>query len=258
MEKSLDRKLAKWGITESEKRLILNRIDYTQDLRELSKADLLVEATLDHLDIKYELLRTADQLCRREVFFLSATSTLKVSDLAKEINRGDMLVGLHFIPPVPDAAVAELVRGVRTSDQAVEVAKAFAARLGKQVVEIEESQGLVNPRALVAMINEAAYLLDEGVCEAKDAELIFREDRKSTRLNSSHVRISYAVFCLKKKTTMKPVVVLVWPARRRGHLREHDGVVHRAEAPRPDPPLPPGVGVGTGLALRRIHLRAHC
>lgn len=175
IEKSLDRKLAKWGITESEKRLILNRIEYTQDLRELSKADLLVEATLDHLDIKYELLRTADQLCRREVFFLSATSTLKVSDLAKEINRGDMLVGLHFIPPVPDVAVAELVRGVRTSDQAVEVAKAFAARLGKQVVEIEESQGLVNPRALVAMINEAAYLLDEGVCDAQDADLIFRE-----------------------------------------------------------------------------------
>ena len=146
------------------KRLILNRIEYTQDLRELSKADLLVEATLDHLDVKYELLRTADQLCRRDVYFLSATSTLKVSDLAKEINRSDMLVGLHFIPPVPDVAVAELVRGVRTSDEAVEVAKAFAARLGKQVVEIEESQGLVNPRALVAMINEAAYLLDEGVC----------------------------------------------------------------------------------------------
>ena len=173
--KSLDRKLAKWGITESEKRLILGRISYTQDLRELSKADLLIEATLDHMQIKKELLQTADQLCRPEVVFISSSSTKRVSDLAKEIGRSDMLVGLHFIPPVPDVAVAELVRGERTSDQAVEVARTFAQRLGKQAVEIEESSGLVNPRTLVAMINEAAYLVDEGVCQAADVELILKE-----------------------------------------------------------------------------------
>ena len=175
IEKSLDRKLAKWGITESEKRLIVGRISYTQDLKELSKTDLLVEATLDHLHIKQELLREADRLCRPEVVFISASATMKVSDLAKEIDRSDMLVGLHFIPPVTQVSVAELVRGERTSDEAVEIARAFATRLGKQAVEIEESRGLVNPRALVVMINEAAYMIDEGVCEAQDAELILKE-----------------------------------------------------------------------------------
>lgn len=175
IEKSLDRKLAKWGITESEKRLILGRISYTQDLKELSKTDLLVEATLDHIDIKRELLMTADQLCRPDVVFISASATMRVSDLAKDINRSDLLVGLHFIPPVTQVAVAELVRGDRTSDHAVKTAKTFAQRLGKKAVEIEESRGLVNPRALVAMINEAAYLIDEGVCSAYDAELILKE-----------------------------------------------------------------------------------
>lgn len=175
IEKSLDRKLAKWGITESEKRLILGRINYTQDLRELSKADLLVEATLDHLDLKRELLITADQLCQPDVVFISASATMRISDLAKDINRSDMLVGLHFIPPVTQVSVAELVRGERTGDLAVETAKTFARRLGKQAVEIEESRGLVNPRALVAMINEAAYMVDEGVCTAQDAELILKE-----------------------------------------------------------------------------------
>lgn len=175
IEKGLDRKLAKWGITESEKRLILGRISYTQDLKELNKADLLVEATLDHLHIKRELLRTADQLCRPEIVFVSTSATMRISDLAREIDRSDMLVGLHFIPPVTQVSVAELVRGERTSEEAVETAKAFAARLGKQAVEIEESQGLVNPRALVVMINEAAYMVDEGVCEAQDAELILRK-----------------------------------------------------------------------------------
>ncbi len=175
IEKSLDRKLAKWGITESEKRLILGRISYTQDLKELSKTDLLVEATLDHVDLKRELLMTADQLCRPDVVFISASATMRVSDLATDINRSDMLVGLHFIPPVTQVSVAELVRGDRTGDYAVETAKAFAKRLGKQAVEIEESRGLVNPRALVVMINEAAYLIDEGVCTAQDAELILKE-----------------------------------------------------------------------------------
>lgn len=175
IEKSLDRKLAKWGITESEKRLILGRISYTLDLKELSKADLLVEATIDHFYTKQELLRTADHLCRPEVVFISTTSTLKVSDLARGITRSDMLVGLHFIPPVPDVPVAELVRGTHTSDSAVEVVQNFAERLGKQVVEIQESPGLVNPRALVTMVNEAAYMVDEGVCDAKAAELILKE-----------------------------------------------------------------------------------
>lgn len=175
IEKSLDRKLAKWGITESEKRLILGRISYTQDLKELSKADLLVEATLDHFYTKQELLRTADHLCRPDVVFISTTSTLKVSELARGINRSDLVVGLHFIPPVPDVPVAELVRGTQTSDKAVEVAKQFAARLGKQVVEIKESAGLVNPRTLMVMVNEAAYLIDEGVCGAQEAETILKE-----------------------------------------------------------------------------------
>jgi len=175
IEKSLDRKLAKWAITESEKRLILGRISYTLDLKELSKADLLVEATIDHFYTKQELLRTADHLCPPEVVFISTTSTLLVSDLARGINRTDLLVGLHFIPPVPDVPVAELVRGSQTADHAVEVAKQFAARLGKQVVEIQESPGLVNPRTLVALVNEAAYLIDEGVCGAYQAEQIIKE-----------------------------------------------------------------------------------
>lgn len=175
IEKSLDRKLAKWGITESEKRLILGRISYTLDLKELSKADLLVEATIDHFYTKQELLRTADHLCRPDVVFISTSATLKISDLARGINRNDMLVGLHFIPPVAEVPVAELTKGNQTSDHAVEIVKQFAARLGKQVVPVQESPGLVNPRALMALINEAAYLLDEGVCNALEAETILKQ-----------------------------------------------------------------------------------
>lgn len=181
IEKSLDRKLAKWGITESEKRLVLGRISYTLDLKELSKVDLLVEATIDHFYTKQELLRTADHLCRPEVVFISTSATLRVSDLARGITRNDRLVGLHFIPPVTEVRVAELTRGGQTSDDAVEIVKQFANRLSKKVVQIEESPGLVNPRALMALVNEAAYLIDEGVCDARGAETVIKESWHMTQ-----------------------------------------------------------------------------
>jgi len=175
IEKSLDRKLAKWAITEPEKRLILGRISYTLDLKELSKADLLVVATIEHKYNKQELLRTADHLCRPEVVFISTTSTLQISELARGINRTELLVGLHFIPPVPEVPVAELVRGAHTSEQTADIAKQFATKLGKKVVEIRESPGLVNPRTLAVLVNEAAYLIDEGVCTAQQAEQIIKD-----------------------------------------------------------------------------------
>lgn len=175
IEKSLDRKLAKWGITESEKRLILGRISYTLDLKELSKVDLVIEATIDHFYTKQELLRTADHLCPPEVVFISTSSTLRVSDLARGISRNDMLVGLHFIPPVPEVAVAELVVTKHTSEKALETVKHFATRLDKNIIQIEESPGLVNPRALITLVNEAAYMIDEGVCTPDAAESILKE-----------------------------------------------------------------------------------
>ncbi len=175
IEKSLDRKLAKWAITESEKRIILGRISYTLDLKELASVDLVVEATIDHFYTKQELLRTADHLCRPEVVFVSTTSTLRVSDLARGITRNEQLVGLHFIPPVPDVPVAELVVNDYTSEEAVETVKHFARRLDKKVLQIHESPGLINPRALVTLVNEAAYMVDEGISDAATAEIILKE-----------------------------------------------------------------------------------
>lgn len=175
IEASLDKKLAKWAITESEKRVILSRIHYTSDLKELAHVDLVVEATIDQFYTKQELLRTADHLCKPEVVFISTSGTLTVSELSRGINRTQSLVGLRFIPPVPYVPVVELSTGYHTSEQAVQVAKRFAARLGKEIVEVNESPGLVNPRALVSLINEAAYLLDEGVATAAGIEKIYKD-----------------------------------------------------------------------------------
>ena len=83
--------------------------------------DLLIDATIDHFYTKQELLRTADQLCQPNVVFITTSSTLKVSDLARSITRSESLVGLHFIPPVPEVPVAELAQAHKTADSAVAV-----------------------------------------------------------------------------------------------------------------------------------------
>ncbi len=174
IEASLDHKLAKWGITEPEKRLTLSRITYSSDLKELKQVNLVVDATVDDLYHKQELLRTADRLCGPDVVFISTSSTLTVSKLAKGIARSQSLVGLHFIQPVTAVPVCELTQGAETSDDAVKTAADFGHRLGKTVYSLYESPGLVNTRSLMALVNEAAYMIDEATAEASDAEEIIR------------------------------------------------------------------------------------
>lgn len=173
IEESLDRKLAKYALTESEKRVILSNINYSSDLKELADSDLVVEATIDHLYTKQELLRTADRLCKPEVVFILTSATLCVYEISRSISRSNLLVGARFIPPVNETDVVEFTYSPDTSANAVKIAKDFIIRLEKKPVHIHESPGLVNPRILITLINEAAYLLDEGVASAEDIETIF-------------------------------------------------------------------------------------
>lgn len=174
IENSLNRKLAKWALTESEKRVILSRISFSSDLKELSSADLVIEATIDHFYTKQELLRTADRLCKPEVIFVLTSSTLSVSDIARGISRPELLVGVHFIPPVNEVNLVELSYGPETAKETIDVIKKFVDRLGKTSIHVEESCGLVNPRTLVTLINEAAFLLDEGVATNEAIESILK------------------------------------------------------------------------------------
>ncbi len=175
IELSLNKKLAKWALTESEKRVILSRIDYTSDLKDLANVDLVIEATIDHFYTKQELLRTADKLCPPDVIFILTSATLSVSDIARGLSRPDLLVGLHFIPPVPKINVVELSHGHQTSEDTIRAVEKFVEKLGKKVIHVKESPGLVNPRALITLINEGAYMVDEGVAGIEAVESILKE-----------------------------------------------------------------------------------
>lgn len=172
IEQSLSRKVSKWAITDTEKRVIQNRISYTADLKELANADLMIEATVDHFYTKQELMRTADRLCNPNVIFILTSATLCVYEIARSLSRSTLLVGARFIPPVNEVDVVELSYTPDTDKNAIESVKKFVARLGKEAIHVHDSPGLVNPRALVSLINEAAHLLDEGVASAAGIEAI--------------------------------------------------------------------------------------
>lgn len=174
IERSLDKKLAKWAITEAEKRVILSKISQSADLKEIANADLVIEATIDQLYTKQEVLRTADRLCRPEVVFMLTSATLCVSEIARILTRSDLLVGVHFIPPVTDVDVVEFSYIDETAKSAVEVAENFVIKLGKEPVHISETTGLVNPRTLCTLISEAAQMLDEGIGSAAAVEKILK------------------------------------------------------------------------------------
>lgn len=171
------------GYDRNPKRVILNRINYTADLKELKNADLVIEATIDHFYTKQELLRTADRLCRPEVVFILTSATLPVYEVARGLTRSNLLVGARFIPPVVDVDAVELSYSPDTDKNAIEIVKRFIARLGKQAVRVHESSGLVNPRTLVTLINEAAYLLDEGTASADAIETIVKKAGEWTKVH---------------------------------------------------------------------------
>ncbi len=170
IELSLQKRQEKWAITEAEKRVILARIQFADMLTDVAAADLVVEMVTEDLDLKKDIFRTMDQICDRRVIFASNTSTLSITELAANTYRPDRVIGLHFLNPVPRMKLVEIVRGLKTSEETVQVAKEFVGSLDKTGVEVYESPGFVSTRLIIPLINEAMYALMEGVATAEGVD----------------------------------------------------------------------------------------
>jgi len=166
IEEILDHEIERWGITKSDKRAILSRMQPTQDKHQLKNADLVIEAVPDTLSLKKDLFVEFDDICRPETIFVSNTSTLSLTEIAEATGRQDKVIGMHFLNPVPKTQLVEIVRALKTSDATFQYVKAFGERLGKTVVEVYEYPGYVTTRVILPMLNEAMYVLMEGVATA--------------------------------------------------------------------------------------------
>ncbi|HSR17218.1 MAG TPA: 3-hydroxyacyl-CoA dehydrogenase NAD-binding domain-containing protein [Ignavibacteriaceae bacterium] len=167
---SINREIKRWAMTNAEKKSILSRIKWDLSFDKINENDLIIEAVDEDFELKKSVFKQVDSIARKDIILVSNTSTLSLTKISEATSRADKIIGMHFLNPVPKVPVVELVKGLHTSNQTVEKVKAFAARIGKTPVEVYEYPGYVTTRAIVPLLNEAMYILMEGVATAKDIE----------------------------------------------------------------------------------------
>ena len=171
ISKNLDREVRKTRITQAEKPSILGRIDPVTKIEAIARADFVIEAVPEQLDLKREVLADADRVLRPEAILATNTSSISVTALAAATHRSDRFIGMHFMNPVPVMPLVEVIRALQTSDATFEITMKLCKKLEKKPVAVTDSPGFVSNRILMPLINEAAFCVMEGVAapEAVDA-----------------------------------------------------------------------------------------
>ncbi|GAA1876977.1 3-hydroxyacyl-CoA dehydrogenase family protein [Asanoa iriomotensis] len=171
INKSLERMVAKGTIDGADVEPLLRRITTTTDLGAAADADIVVEAVFERLDIKQDVFRELDKICKADAVLATNTSAIPVSQIAAATQRPESVVGTHFFSPVPMMKLCELVRGYKTSDDALAKAKTFAEEIGKTVVVVNRDvAGFVTTRLIAVLALEAVKLVESGVISAEDLD----------------------------------------------------------------------------------------
>lgn len=164
IQTQLDRAVRKEILTVQQRDQVMGRIYGATDWKELRAIDYVTEAVTEKTSIKQEVLRKLESICRDTVVFATNTSGLNITEIASALEHPQRVVGTHYFYPVPKMKLVEIVRGTQTNDQTVETALKFTGRLGKRAIEVKESPLFVFNRILIPMINEAIFVLQEGIC----------------------------------------------------------------------------------------------
>ncbi len=167
---SLDRLIKKDKITAADKDAALARIKGSTRYEDFKGAQLIIEAATENYELKLKILKQVDALVAPEVIIASNTSSISITKLAAATSRADRFIGMHFFNPVPMMALVELIRGLQTSDETHARVKDLAERLGKSPITVKNAPGFVVNRILVPMINEAFFVLAEGLATPEDID----------------------------------------------------------------------------------------
>ena len=163
IQKNMDRQVKKEKISQSELEASMNRITLSTDYNQLSACDLIIEAATENKDIKLNIFKELDNICKSETILASNTSSISINKIASVTQRPDKVIGMHFMNPVPVMKLVEIVKGSETDDSITQCIADLSEEMGKIPVECNDSPGFVSNRILMPMINEAIFCLDEGV-----------------------------------------------------------------------------------------------
>jgi len=166
----LSKLVSKGKMTEETKEDILSRISGTTDMNLAADCDLVVEAAIENMKIKKEIFAELDKICKPETILASNTSSLSITEVASATNRPEKVIGMHFFNPAPVMKLVEIIRGMATSQETFDAVKELSVAIGKEPVEVEEAPGFVVNRILIPMINEASFILQEGIASVEDID----------------------------------------------------------------------------------------
>ena len=171
--KNLDRMIAKEKISEADKAKTLNNITTFTDLKTgVEYASLVVEAATENLDLKLKIFRDLEAFCPDDTIMASNTSSISITEIAAVTTRPDMVIGMHFMNPVPVMKLVEIIKGYSTSDQTYNTVAEISKKLGKIPVKVNDYPGFVANRILMPMINEAIETLYNGVAGVKEIDTV--------------------------------------------------------------------------------------
>jgi 3-hydroxybutyryl-CoA dehydrogenase len=170
LARSLERLVKKGTLAEADRQAALARVRGSTAYADLAGAGLVIEAATENLELKLRILREADRLADPGAVIATNTSSISITQLAAVLQRPERLIGTHFFNPVPMMALLEIIRGLQTSDDTHAKAMAFAQRVGKTPITVRNSPGFVVNRILCPMINEAIFVLQEGLATAEDID----------------------------------------------------------------------------------------
>jgi 3-hydroxybutyryl-CoA dehydrogenase len=174
IEKGLARDVEKGRLTAEQRDQSLARIETSVSLDAVAAADLIIEAITENFEAKAKVWRELDERARPEAVFASNTSSISITRLAAVTRRPAQFLGLHFFNPVPVMKLVELVPGLETSPETVDVAEKLATSLEKTPVRVNDFPGFVSNRVLMPMINEAVYAVMEGVAEPQALDTVMK------------------------------------------------------------------------------------
>lgn len=173
--KNLDRQVAKGTLTEEGKNLTLANITTFTDLKSgIAVADLVVEAATENLELKLKIFKDISEFAKPNAILASNTSSISITEIAAVTNRGEQVIGMHFMNPVPVMKLVEVIRGYATSDETTQQIMELTSKLNKIPVEVNDYPGFVANRILMPMINEAIYTLFEGVAGVNEIDTVMK------------------------------------------------------------------------------------
>lgn len=168
--RNLDRMVAKEKLTTAGRDAALARITTGLDYATLRSTDMVIEAATENLDLKLKILRQVGACVGEDAVIATNTSSISITQLGAVLDAPERFIGIHFFNPVPVMSLLEVIRGVETSDGTHATTMAFAKTVGKSPITVRNSPGFVVNRILCPMINEAIFVLQEGLASAEDVD----------------------------------------------------------------------------------------